>query len=91
MDLTEIQNRNYEATVKRGLITPNTTFIEFFNKANEEFDELIDSWIEHDFTIFSELELADIILVCLAMAKHFNIDIQKALEDKTIINENRKD
>jgi len=91
MDLKEIIDRNYKATVKRGLISNKTTFIDFFNKANDEFDELIESWIDHDLTIFDTMELADIILVCLAMAKHFNIDIQKALEDKTIFNEQRKD
>lgn len=90
MDLKEIQQRNYEATVKRGLITEDTMFIEFGNKIAEELHELWESYKPHSEDVkFDESELADIILVCLAMAKHYGVDIQKALEEKTIFNENR--
>ena len=91
MDLNKIQNRNYTATVKRGLITPLTTVNDFFQKIKEEIDE----WYEIAFLENSEgnegHELADIIIVCLNAAKHRGIDIQKALEEKTLINETRKD
>ena len=34
-------------------------------------------------------ELSDVILVCLNYAKHYNIDIEKQLNIKIKINENR--
>jgi len=93
MKLQEIQNRNYQATVKRGLITPKTTDSEFIEKLKEEVDEL---QIEVDLPFFSnttgrDMELADVIIVCLCMAKHLNIDIESELIKKTIYNENRND
>jgi NTP pyrophosphatase (non-canonical NTP hydrolase) len=88
MEISEIINRNYKATVKRGLITPKTNFYEFTEKLNEERQELNLAHLNSDKLNESE-ELADVILVCLAMAKHFEIDILKALEEKIIFNENR--
>lgn len=103
MDLKELQERNYAATVRRGFITEKTSVGDFLNKIDEELDELgeclFDS-VNGDFVNpkhckyckkDSQLELADIILVCLAMAKHYDIDIMKVLEEKVVINENRKD
>lgn len=84
MNLTEIINRNYKATIKRGLITSNTTFTDFKFKLLEELNE----WIVSP---GDKLECADVVLVMFAYCKHNGIDIQKALEEKTIINENRKD
>lgn len=90
MDLKEIQNRNYKATVKRGLITNQTPGYGFIDKIYEETSELEYNYM-HTIGKIDPLELSDIIIVCLNMAKHYNIDIQKALEEKTIFNENRKD
>lgn len=91
MDIQEIIKLNYQAVVKRGLITPETTFDEFIEKIKEETEELRESWFykPYNFGSFDELELADIILVCLAIAEHYNIDIIKRLEEKTIINQIR--
>ena len=86
MTLQEIQERNYQATVRRGLITEHTKFNDFIAKLYEEVSELHDSAA---FGIVDGLELADIIIVCLSMGKHLNIDIQDILERKTIINETR--
>ena len=80
---------NYKSTVDRGLISPNTTALQFIDKIYEEIAELEESYsiIEEKpakkeyFDNFNE-ELADIILVCLNCAKHFNIDIEKELENK---------
>lgn len=86
MNLKEIQFRNYIATVRRGLITAKTGSLEFIAKIAEETDEIKNAnndAIPH--------ELADLIIVCLCYAKHFNIDIETALLEKTIINEIRKD
>ncbi|HWR94118.1 MAG TPA: hypothetical protein VN192_02840 [Flavobacterium sp.] len=93
MTLLQIQNRNYQATVRRGKITPATTEQDFINKIKEETAELEDEvwWPFNDNPTYQEAELADIIIVCLNYAKHFNIDIKTALEQKTIYNENRND
>ena len=91
MLLKEITERNYAATVRRGFITPDTMFVEFGAKISEELDELWESFNKISDKMFDETEIADIILVCLAMSKHYNIDIQKALEEKTLYNESRKD
>jgi len=88
MDLNQIINRNYSATVKRGLINTETSPIDFISKIEDETDEILGSLFDLK---FDEAELADVILVCLAMAKHYDIDIQKALSDKVMFNENRKD
>jgi NTP pyrophosphatase (non-canonical NTP hydrolase) len=85
MTYSEIQERSYKATVKRGLITPQTTKAEFILKMYEEVAELMR---ENDLILQQE-ELVDIILVCFAMAKHFNIDIKSQLSRKVAINENR--
>jgi hypothetical protein len=84
MDLNELKNRNYQATVKRGLITSKTSKYDFIAKQLEEIHE----WIEHP---KDPSECADVILVMLAYCKHYKINIQLALEQKTIYNENRKD
>lgn len=89
MDIKEIINRNYQATVKRGLIKPETTKTEFLLKLQEEVFEL-DCAIYNRLQPDENFEMADCILVILAMAKHFEIDILKVLEEKVIFNENRK-
>jgi len=95
MDIKEITKRNYNATVKRGLITPETTIWEFIRKINEEYKELntsyIDPLIYSDELGFDIKELADIALVCFAMAEHYNIDLLSVIAEKTIYNEQRKD
>lgn len=78
---------NYQTTVDRGLITPNTTKQEFFNKIKEEVFELEVYELQNH--KIDPLELADIILVCLNIAKHYNIDIEKELMNKIKINEQR--
>lgn len=87
MTIHEIQNRNYAATMRRGKITPSTSRDEFLNKLLEEVEELI---ISTDSQNQSE-EMADVILVLLAMAKHMNIDIMNELRKKVIKNETRND
>lgn len=81
---------NYKSIVKRGLITPNTTKKQFIDKIYEEVNELECEYL-NKFGFVDEFELADIILTCLNMAKHYNIDIEKVLKEKIKINENRHD
>jgi len=84
----EVQQRNYAATEKRGLINDKTDFIDFITKINEEMFELKDSYNE---TEFDPSELADIVIVCESMALHYGIDLQKEKELKMIYNELRND
>lgn len=85
MTIHEIQNRNYLATVKRGLIDHETRKAEFIAKMYEEIEELqFYKPIENEAE-----ELADLITVCLCYAKHFNIDFMNALRKVTIKNGNR--
>jgi NTP pyrophosphatase (non-canonical NTP hydrolase) len=86
--MKNIIKENYESTVKRGLITPFTTTKEFLFKIEEELDELFDSFLQDDET-FDKYELADVIMVCLNMAHHYDIDIIETIKQKIEINKNR--
>jgi len=88
--IKEIINRNYAAQLKRGKVTSKIDFYDWIIDIRDEINELWNSYPKHNST-FDEKELADIILVCLSMSKHYNIDIVKALEEKTKYNEERKD
>ena len=85
--MTDLMDRNYQATVNRGLINDNTGAHEFVDKLKEEMAEWVEA-VEKSLPNSDE-ELADIILVCLAFASHFLIDIEKELINKIIKNEKR--
>ena len=89
MDIKEISKRNYEATKRRGLIDSNTDSIEFIDKIGEELHEL-DCSLDLKGN-FDKTELADIALVCFAMAEHFGIDLVAEMESKMKYNEIRED
>lgn len=80
-------NRNYKSIVKRGLITSYTNKQQFILKLEEEVQEFIDA--SRNKLPNENEELADIILVCLNIAKHYKIDIKKELKRKIKINEKR--
>jgi NTP pyrophosphatase (non-canonical NTP hydrolase) len=88
--IEEIINRNYAAQLKRNKVTSKIDFYDWIIDIRDEVNELWNSYPKHNST-FDEKELADIILVCLSMSKHYNIDIVKVLEEKTKYNEERKD
>lgn len=88
-DIQQLIDRNYAAQIRRGQITSDTTFSDFKLKINEELKELSNSYYEN--VNFDPKELADIILVCFSMAKHFNIDIMEVLSEKVAYNEKRED
>lgn len=79
---------NYQSIVDRGFIDSLTTDYDFFDKINEEFEELKDARLRFDLTNFKE-ELADIIMVCLNLAKHHDIDIEQEIKNKIKINQQR--
>ena len=87
--MQDIISANYQSIVDRGFITPTTTLFEFLDKLQEEVEELKkEALISKEWSNLPE-ELADVILVCLNMAKHFNIDIEQELKNKIRINEYR--
>ena len=71
---------NYDSIVKRGLINSETSKEDFINKLFEEIGELEEYYILNNKLDFEEL--ADIILVCLNCAYHYNVDIEKELKNK---------
>ncbi len=78
---------NYQSILKRGLINENTTSLDFIMKLEEEVQEFIEA---EKFGLENENEeLADIILVCFNIAKHYDIDIEKELKNKIEINNKR--
>jgi len=78
---------NYQSIVNRGLITAQTNERDFILKLEEEVQEFIEAV---NFSMKHEPEeLADIILVCLNYANHYNIDIEHELKRKIEINKSR--
>tara|TARA_Y100001973_G_scaffold48395_1_gene72041 strand:- start:4252 stop:4530 length:279 start_codon:yes stop_codon:yes gene_type:complete len=87
--MQDIISANYQSIVDRGFITPTTTLFEFLDKLDEEVEELNkEALISKEWSNLPQ-ELADVILVCLNMAKHFDIDIEQELKNKIRINEYR--
>ena len=87
--MQDIISANYQSIVDRGFITPTTTLFEFLDKLEEEVEELNkEALISKEWSNLPQ-ELADVILVCLNMAKHFNIDIEQEIKNKIRINEYR--
>ena len=87
--MQDIISANYQSIVDRGFITPTTTLFEFLDKLDEEVEELNkEALISKEWSNLPQ-ELADVILVCLNLAKHFNIDIEQELKNKIRINEYR--
>jgi len=85
--MKKIIEDNYNSIVSRGLINSKTNAADFILKLEEEVQEFINA--ELFYTGDRNEELADIILVCLNFAKHYNIDIEQELKNKIEINFNR--
>ncbi|NDP22624.1 MAG: hypothetical protein GZ091_16315 [Paludibacter sp.] len=90
MEIKEILVRNYYATKRRGQITDKMKTLDFVLKIEEEFNELLSS-TDNNSNDFDIKELADIVLVCFAMAKHNDKDLLKVMEEKMLFNEKRPD
>ena len=86
--MKELIEANYKSIVDRGLISPATNTYDFLIKVLEETDELCKAWKGVDKYNQRE-ELADVIMVCLNMAKHYGIDIEQEIKNKIKINEQR--
>lgn len=84
----DIFQRNYNAVVKRGLIKPDTTIVDFIVKLKEEKHEVIQAFVEGDEDRINE-ELADCAVVCLNALIHRGVNIEEILTQIAIKNENR--
>ena len=78
---------NYTVTQKRGLIDSKTQTVDFVLKLEEEVQEFIDAAINDNGDF--DHELADIILVCFNIARHYGVDIEKQLLNNIIKNVQR--
>ncbi len=87
--MKEIIEANYKSIVDRGFITPTTTLFEFLDKIDEEVYELNDEAMKPKQYSNLPEELADVIMVCLNMANHYNIDIEQEIKNKIEINKQR--
>lgn len=85
--MKNIIEQNYRSIVKRGLINDNTKRLDFVLKLEEETQEFIDAFLYDNGN--EKIELADVILVCLNIARHYHIDIETELKNKIEINKNR--
>lgn len=86
-NLNETLQRNYEAIVDRGLITPKTSLKAFKEKIIEEFKEVIEAITNYDDqpNIHAIEELGDLINVCnntLIFFGHNPEDVLKAIARK---------
>lgn len=84
----EIFKRNYEAVVKRGLITYKTLDAEFFFKLKEETDEVMQELLTYK-SEKMEHEIADCLVVCANWLIHRGVDVEKILIEIAEKNENR--
>jgi|TARA_R110000803_G_scaffold27192_2_gene63641 NTP pyrophosphatase (non-canonical NTP hydrolase) len=89
MALQKIIRENYNSIVKRGFITPDTNAFDFIDKLFEEageLEEIVNEIKDKKPTtkMFENMneEIADVILVCLNFAQHYDIDIENELTKK---------
>ena len=87
--MKELISDNYQSIVDRGLISPTTTLFEFLDKLEEEVKELEKEALRPKQYSNLPEELADVIMVCLNMAKHYDIDIEQEIKNKIKINKYR--
>ncbi len=87
--MKELIESNYKSIVDRGFITPTTTLFEFLDKIDEEVEELNKEALKPKQYSNLPEELADVIMVCLNMANHYNIDIEQEIKNKIEINKQR--
>ena len=89
VNIDDVVDRNYFANIRRGKISEKTNAGVFIAKIYEEVGELIESWDGDDG--FDKVELVDVTLVCLSMAKHFGVNLVDEMQKKMKVNEKRND
>ena len=89
--MEKLFKRNYDATVKRGKITDKTTDLEFFNKLQEEFNEVYQEVAFGDIDEIGYMyhEIADCLLVCSNWLIHRGVSLTEILTKIAEKNEKR--
>ena len=87
--MKDLIEANYKSIVDRGLIAPSTTLFEFLDKIDEEVEEINKEALKPKQYSNLPEELADVIMVCLNFANHYNIDIEQEIKNKIKVNEQR--
>jgi uncharacterized protein YabN with tetrapyrrole methylase and pyrophosphatase domain len=87
--MKDLIEESYLAIANRGIINEHTSVEDFLDKLDEEVLELKEYY--SNFRRIDNQEIADVIIVCLNMARHFGIDIERELRIKIQINKNRTD
>jgi len=89
--MTDLLNRNYKAVVNRGCITPATTLLDFLEKIEEEFNEIMNAHKIGDTEPNAHVieELGDVINVCNNLLINYGHDPDNALRAIARKNENR--
>jgi hypothetical protein len=93
--IEDLIKRHYDATCKRGQITPQTKTIDFILKMVEEDNEALREMLVYSVgTKPSEQMIQEIIDKCMVglnFLQHNGVDIELALCRNTMKQENRKD
>jgi phosphoribosyl-ATP pyrophosphohydrolase len=84
-NLKSLFERNFKAVVNRGLITPETQDIEFYEKAVEEIDEIFSAKSKDHVNE----EIADLLIVCANWLHHRGVNLEEILTHNAIKNELR--
>ncbi len=90
IDLNKLSEQTHACAVRRGKIKDDTKWHELTNDLCREAQELATAFYNWDEVNRNE-ELADIMIVCLSIAKHYGIDIEQAIIKKMAYNEVRED
>jgi NTP pyrophosphatase (non-canonical NTP hydrolase) len=88
--MTDLINRCYTATRKRGKITPDTDFPDFIEKMEEELQEIKQAYESGDFE-HAIHETGDLFATCSNALTHHGYDVEKEFEKVVIKNEGRRD
>lgn len=73
--------KHYNSIVKRGLITPDTTLLDFIMKIKEEYNELFIELIGSSMlTSETKQECMDLVAVIFNMLLHYGVDIEHEFE-----------
>jgi NTP pyrophosphatase (non-canonical NTP hydrolase) len=84
VDINKIAELAHACACKRGKITGHHDYEEFMKDLASEFAEL--ACAGHRGAKCVSSEIADVILVCLSVSYHYNIDAEKAIKDKMLYN-----
>jgi len=88
--MEKLRKRHYNACIKRGVITPDTTIYDFLKKIVEEYHEVIES-VTYPPSLSDETkqECIDLVMVIFNMLNHYNIDIRSEIIKNIETQENR--